>query len=594
MRTLILAIVLALALPLAARADDPKVSVSASVETTNVSVGQTFLFRISIEGAKEAPEVSLPPLEGVEVAGGQPSFNESTSISIINGRRIDNHKVEINYVWELTPTRPGEIVIPSLEVNVGGDTYKSEAMRVRVSPAEKSDAILLRASIDADEAYVGQLVKLRLTFFTSRSTADLPRFEMPGVIGPFTVHNTETAAVLPGQLAFDFLGSQSVVRDTRTTVNGVGYSAFTVERTIIPTKSGKFTLGPASVMVAIADRSTQNPWDAPRYRRVTASSDPIAITVKDLPKEGMPANFSGLVGEYEIESTATPTDVSVGDPIALTVTVRGPEPLDRVDDPVTARTPGFQDVFRIVEDSQPARRSGGRLVFSRTLRTVTDKVAEIPPIELNFFDPASNTYRTARAAPIPLKVRPTRQITAADAIGDSAPITSGESIASRVGGLAANRVSETALIDHSFDLSSAVRSPAVIAAAACPPAAYALALLAVARRRRLSHAPTRRRQRALPNALVALEANPADPATSASTAIRGYLADTLGAVSGHVLTPDEAHQLLAPRSSELAERVRDLLSRCDAARFAPSASSAANLVDEARQLLSQLCEEVRS
>ena len=53
------------------------------------------------------------------------------------------------------------------------------------------------------------------------------------------------------------------------------------------------------------------------------SSQPLKLTVLPLPEEGKPSGFYGLVGQYTISASATPTKVNVGDPITLTVKVGG-------------------------------------------------------------------------------------------------------------------------------------------------------------------------------------------------------------------------------------------------------------------------------
>jgi len=559
------------------------VQVSAQVERTTTTVGEPVVFQILVEGTHDAPDIRLPAITGAQVAGGGASKN--SSVTIINGRRSD--RMFITYQWSITPTQPGEIVIPVFEVEVAGQKFSTQEVRIRVDPVATSDSIRIRATIDADKAYVGQLIKLRVTFYNSRITVGPPTIDMPGIDPNFDVYNNDIPNI-PTNATVDFLGSPSLLRETRTTIDGVGYSAFTFERTIVPRKAGTFTLGPATVIAAVADRSSRSPWDAPRYRRVTATSDPITITVNELPKEGRPSNFSGLVGSYEIEAAATPTDVGVGDPITMQVTVRGPEPLDMVPDPVTDRTPGLAGSFRVTSEATPARRSGSRLIFPRTIRTLTDKVTAIPPIELNFFDVEKGEYRVVRTDPIPLKVRPTRTITAADAIGSSDPLSNGEQVESRSGGLVANRVSASALVDRSFSLGSQLRSPAVLASVAIPPAGYAIASLLMLSKRRSANTPARRRKLAMPAALATLERTDLDPAARASTAIRQYLADTRGLPRGQALTPDETHQLLAQHSPELGGRVRELLARCDAARFAHSGDDASQLVEDARQLLREL------
>mgnify|MGYP001039917717 CR=1 FL=1 len=48
--------------------------------------------------------------------------------------------------------------------------------------------------------------------------------------------------------------------------------------------------------------------------------------------------FAGWVGRFQVEASASPTEVSIGDPVTLAVSVSGPEYLDNVELPALARS----------------------------------------------------------------------------------------------------------------------------------------------------------------------------------------------------------------------------------------------------------------
>ncbi len=71
--------------------------------------------------------------------------------------------------------------------------------------------------------------------------------------------------------------------------------------------------------------------------------------------------------------------------------------------------------------------------FSQTFRALSANVTQIPPIELNYFNPRSRTYEVARTDPIPLTVHGTRVVTARDAEGLAAPPAAGSEVESSEG-----------------------------------------------------------------------------------------------------------------------------------------------------------------
>ena len=207
------------------------------------------------------------------------------------------------------------------------------------------------------------------------------------------------------------------------------------------------------------------------HDRSISRSQPVTLNVRPLPTQGRPANFTGLVGQFSIDASAQPTQVSVGDPIDLRVRITGPEPLDRLLAPDLARDPAFAGPFRLSADGlrlDSSQNSGSR-TYSTTLRATSDRVTRVPPVELAYFDTRAGEYRVARSQPIPLTVRPTRQVTAGDAItvphADSSsasrraptslplpPPIAQEPILSSAPGLRANSTSLAALRNQHADL----------------------------------------------------------------------------------------------------------------------------------------------
>src|SRR5690606_9231531 len=124
-----------------------------------------------------------------------------------------------------------------------------------------------------------------------------------------------------------FLGSPTAMQVDRIERDGQSYDRLRAERRIVPNEAGTFEIGPG---IWICDFA---PPRARRAARVAVPTGIITLTVKDLPEEGRPAGFSGLIGTYTIRASATPTSVRVGDPIRFELTVEGPGDLRRVPTP---------------------------------------------------------------------------------------------------------------------------------------------------------------------------------------------------------------------------------------------------------------------
>ena len=126
--------------------------------------------------------------------------------------------------------------------------------------------------------------------------------------------------------------------------------------------------------------------------------------MKPLPTENQPEGFYGLVGSYTISAQASPTDVSVGDPITLTLRIGGSPYLKPVRWPALEKVPALADNFRIPSEKASPELVQGHKTFIQTIRAKNNTVTEIPPIPLVTFDPQTGSYRSVASEPIPLTV----------------------------------------------------------------------------------------------------------------------------------------------------------------------------------------------
>ena len=399
----------------------------------------------------------------------------------------------------------------------------------------------------------------------------------------------------------DFLGSEVLARRGQGALNGEQFTTLTLEKVLIPKETGQFRIGPAAVELNVVtgqapSRSIfddffsgssflrNSPFSREATRKLVVPSNELNLEVLPLP-EPRPPSFAGLVGAYSIETAATPTEVNVGDPITLTIRIRGPEPLDNIPTPALHTQQSLVEDFKVSDEPAAPVVQDGSAVFTQTIRAINDRVNAIPPLNLSFFDVDEGMYRTVQSAPILLVVRATREVTAADAVGAPA----GTEVETRVEGIAHNYEDAGILTDQGVGLPDRLHHPVWLAVLLGPMAiCLGLAAVQVARRRSGADTADSRRRRALREARRELRAASDDTSTEAtrtSRAVHGYLAATFDVpVAG--LTPVEAERLLRARGMPQAAAVRELLERCDAARFAGLGLGAAGgLCDEAERLL---------
>ncbi len=578
-------------------AEPQTITVSASARPTSAFVGEQVRWQILIDGTRNVnrPDVPAVPNAEIEFLGGQDRSQQSTVI--INGVRRDETYEGFAFTFGVTPTKPGQLELPALTLFVNGKSYNTQPVRIEVlAPREEREARLIIA-VSNTSPYVGEPIELGVTFATQR---DFQRLQLafPGVGDGAEARFTPSA--FPSDytqgnqwVALELFGEDTPAVQGRAKIDGADYYTFTMKKMLIPRAAGKQSLGPATAATnLVVSRGTV--FDAGRVRRISIPSNAIELNVRELPTDGRPPSFNGLVGRYTIAAGASPSEVSVGDPISLSITISGPL-ADAARAPAIEKQPDIAAAFRVAEDDRPPTTAPGQKTFTRTLRAISPDATSIPPIELPYFDTKSGKYEIARSAPIPLTVRAAKQVTAADAEGVRAGASpaNGAGIESTTAGIAANYERLDALVPQRFDLLATMRSPMGITTLAAPPLAYIATAVVCLMRRRAANDPLARRRRTAKSAAIQLlnETHGTDTATAADAVARavvGYLSDKSGAPAASI-TPPEAERLIAPRDLALAARARALMERCDGARFGGlEPAEARGLLAEARELITAL------
>ena len=212
------------------------------------------------------------------------------------------------------------------------------------------------------------------------------------------------------------------------------------------------------------------------YKKVVAPSNHLRLEVDNVPVQGKPANFAGHIGQYKIQAAATPVEVSVGDPITLTISLTGPDYLEHVALPPLTNQNNLIKNFKIPSERSTGQIQGKTKVFTQTIRALRSDIKQIPAVELPYFDTSSGEYKIARTKPIPITVKETRVITALDAEGRALPVVNGSEVETWSKGIAFNYEDLSALTNQRVGL-LVIRSPLWMASLVLPPILYLVILL---------------------------------------------------------------------------------------------------------------------
>ncbi len=300
--------------------------------------------------------------------------------------------IRSHYHFEVAPQSEGIHLLAPISVTVANDTYSSPALAYEVmgggpQSADNRQIILqLENVVDYTEPlYLGQVARFgyRMIF---NDNIELKEQQLP---------------LLEAQ-GFRKIGDQQVADKKES-----NQASHRVIQVVKPINAGTFTFGP-SYITGIAYREVSGGERIYTSAELRADAPALTVVVKGFPIEGKPPSFNGAIGEdldFRVFLLTLP-EMNVGDQMLLSLNVSGKGDLADIPMPDLCCQPGFSGVFK-QSDLPPVDSLRG---LSRTyvveMRSLTDKVTEIPPIQFAYFNPKTSKYKVISSNPIPIVVNP--------------------------------------------------------------------------------------------------------------------------------------------------------------------------------------------
>jgi hypothetical protein len=555
-----------------------QVRVAAQIDAgRDIYVGEGFNFHIVIQGSDKTGKVDLQPLQQYNPQS--MGSKKQSSLNIINGKTTRSVTTIMTYT--LTANQAGRIQLPSLAVEVEGRKYQTNPVAVKIIKPGTTDLLDLEMTLSQKQCYVGQPVIIALKFYISANIGDF-QFNIP--VFTSDAFYIEEPDVSNPQAKLYRLNSGIQIRASQYRVVHKDKDSILLSfsKVLIPKRSGKIAIEPSSVSadVAVGRTRSRDPFDSffggqTQYRRFMVTSEPLELQVLPLPDESKPAQFYGLVGQYTISSSATPTKVNVGDPITLTIRIGGSKYLKPVQWPALENVPALAVNFKIPTQKASPTIDSGFKVFTQTIRANNDQVTEIPPIPLAYFDAEQGKYVTAKTGPIKLEVAPTKILTNADLEGsDFTPIN--REIEAIKKGLSANYEDLDTLKDMSFSPLAALASLGYAIVWALPLLGFISSLLI----KLFSHTSpekqaARRRRQACGKALGQLKKLASTDAKQQNeqlvSIMKTYIGEKFDKTAGS-LTPDDCYDVIiaATDDTQSADEYRAIITGFEAGRYSPT------------------------
>ena len=388
-RLLILLLIIGIFLtPAGARAQT--ITATATLNTSSINIGEAAQLDITVKGQALASEPVIENIDGLEIQ----TLGRSSSTSYVNGQ----YSAITNYSYQIIGWKQGSYTLGPYEVKVKKDKVMTNAVTLQVNSVGKSstsqipddsspfgDKLFMEMELGKTRLFLGEKTLLKIRVYYSEINID------------------EISYPVIDQTAFTF-EQMKEPSQRKTNINGRSYQVVEFSTSISPLRTGQFKLGPARLSCSVLIKQQVGDSFFSRFRKYSLElkSNQVNINVSPLPP-GEPANFSGGIGQFQIQVSGQPTEVLQGEPVTLRLTVTGNGNLQAVSAPQLKKVNGLK-VYDPQKKSEPG--ATGQVQFEQVVIPVDPEVKEIGPFQFGYFDPSQGKYRQATAPAIPIKVKP--------------------------------------------------------------------------------------------------------------------------------------------------------------------------------------------
>ena len=404
----ILSILFICSMALVAMAQDVEFKASAPAQ---VIMGRPFQLTYSVN--QRAKDLRAPEFTDFDYIAG-PYTSQSSSTSFVNGKRTSSFN--LTYTYTLIANKEGTFTISPATIKVDGEQYTSNGVRIIVLPADQPN------NVSAGNTNTVGKTSQRPTSSQNDNVSEANIF-VRTLVSKTRVREQE-AILLSYKLYFAGVDVAQFTNNTRIPefkgflkqeiesgeiqtelehYNGRNYQTAVLYRTLLfPQRSGDITIEPAQfeAVLRVQNRAQVRSIFDDFFGSYTAVNKPIAapgvtIHVLDLPAN-KPAGFSGGVGQFNLTSKISGTELNANEAVTLTLTIQGAGNMKLLKTPMVDWPEGFEvydpkvtNNFKNTTAGVSGTKTIEYLAIPRAGGTYT-----IPPVRFAYYDTQEQDYRT--------------------------------------------------------------------------------------------------------------------------------------------------------------------------------------------------------
>jgi len=407
MRFISLAFLILLTLAPALRAE---VQVSARFNPPRVALGDPAQYIVAITESgsgqidvERITALQIPQPDGLNLRNLRSSNSQQTRI--INGA-VEN-SITQSLIIDAAPAQIGRYTIPAYSFDYKGERVEIPATSLEVversadAGPSRDELVFLQAELP-ETLYSGQTITFELKLYMAEDVR----------LSGLNSFNRNADGFTISELPNDY-------HESVETLAGRRYRVLSWPLTLTPIRTGG---QPISFQFALTARlpgqeRNRDPFGRSpfggslfedffgRTERLNVYTDPLTIEVKPLPTAGRPAGYSGAIGDFAMEVATDAEQARQGEPIMLSVVLKGRGNFDRINGPSFSASPDWRhyDPERKFDAGDPLSMSGS-LRFDYVFIPQRSGRLQLPETRFSYFDPVAEEYIELNAPPIPVEV----------------------------------------------------------------------------------------------------------------------------------------------------------------------------------------------
>lgn len=367
---------------------EESVSFTASVSKNTLGVNERL--RIDFSMNKDGDNFVPPAFDGFRVLMGP---NQSISNSWVNGKRTFSK----TYSYILSPLKTGNFRIAQAEVEIGGKIYKTTPVEVSVTSAVTNpneaptaediaeNSIHLVAEVSNANPYINEAIHVVYKLYVS-----------PDVnVSNFVPVDNPT---------FNNFWSQDLEVKRWDVENGVyqgkQYRYVVLKKVVLyPQTSGKLEIEPLTLDITVDIPTNRRDFFGqrifkPAHKKVAAGKR--VISVKPLPESGKPADFTGAVGNFEMDLIPSKTSLKAGESLTARLVITGSGNFKLFEMPQVSFPSSLEVYDPEFAEQVTTTLAGmrGKVTHSYTVVPQFRGKYPIPQASFSYFDPREERYKT--------------------------------------------------------------------------------------------------------------------------------------------------------------------------------------------------------